>query len=472
MALSGWESAGGSRRVLLDPAAVEGLRILAIEGFCSLPKRGVEVGGVLYGRVEGRSVVIESYEEAPCEHRYGPSYALSDADRERLSEMLAARRDPPLPIGFFRSFTSRDPLIEAADEEFVTQHFPRGDFFFLLLQPLSPEKCVAGFRFFRDGVLLPDTGEQSFEFESSAMPRMEMEAPPPPPLATAASTDAASTAPVLPPAYRTREDPLSVTQETRLPPSRHMHWWIPALACLVLGVGGAFVYELWKAANQPRWVELHMDARPAGDQLQVTWDGNAPRVLNASRALLSVSDGAVHRDIELTPAQVRSGNYQCTPSRGDMIFRLILYRQGVGVAGDSVRVNSLAAAIPPAPPVLVKAPADADRTNASPVPAPPAAEPARVLSPPSTVHEVMPVIPEGIRSRIHEQIIIPVNVTVNESGRVTHASALPPAGSDGLHRYLAEQAQKTAWQWRFTPARARGGTRVAADKTIHFVFTP
>ena len=64
-----------------------------------------------------------------------------------------------------------------------------------------------------------------------------------------------------------------------------------------------------------------------------------------------------------------------------------------------------------------------------------------------------------------------INVQVNEKGRVTRATAVA-AADDGLHRYLAEQAQKSAWQWRFNPARAKGGARVAANKTIHFVFTP
>src|SRR5205823_7030468 len=109
-----WPEEG--RRVLLSASLMRDLRSRAIEGFVSLPKRGVEIGGILFGHVRSESLQIEGFEEAPCEHRYGPSYALSEADRARLSELLAQRQGGgSLPVvGFFRSFTSRGPVIEAA----------------------------------------------------------------------------------------------------------------------------------------------------------------------------------------------------------------------------------------------------------------------------------------------------------------------------------------------------------------------
>src|SRR5882724_5710654 len=164
-----WPEEG--RRVLLSASLMRELRSRAIEGFVSLPKRGVEIGGILFGHVRGGSVQIEGFEEAACEHRYGPSYALSDADRAQLSELLAQRKSGgSLPVvGFFRSFTSREPLIEAVDEEFVREHFPHGDFIFLMLQPLSAQNCVASFRFFRDGELQPESEHPPFVFDPAQM---------------------------------------------------------------------------------------------------------------------------------------------------------------------------------------------------------------------------------------------------------------------------------------------------------------
>src|SRR5262249_47556728 len=150
---------------------------------------------------------------------YGPSYALSEADRERLAEILQQRRGGgSLPVmGFFRSFTSRDPLVEAADEEFVRKQFPQGDFVLLMLQPLSPRRCVASFRFSRDGAMLAAEEDRTpFAFDPPAMDSTEPQetraqpAPTPRP-ATADTSDgpAAGTDRVfLPPPHRSRMDPL------------------------------------------------------------------------------------------------------------------------------------------------------------------------------------------------------------------------------------------------------------------------
>ena len=214
-----------------------------------------------------------------------------------------------------------------------------------------------------------------------------------------------------------------------------------------------------------------VDAKPAGRQLEVSWDASAPRAVNATRALLGVSDGDAHHDIELTPAQIRAGKYTYTPAHGDVALRMILYEKGLGVAGDAVRVAAI--------PNLVEIPAEvkpatgADRAAATPAPSSPSSPSAsprpRFVVPPSTIREVQPNIPAGIRSRIQDRVVMPVEVEINAQGRVTRATA--DVSGDGVRRYLAEQAQKAAQQWRFTAARAKGGARVASSKTLYFVFT-
>jgi hypothetical protein len=464
---------------MMSASLVRELRARAIEGFVSLPKRGVEIGGILFGHMRGESVQIEGFEEAPCEHRYGPSYALSDADRARLSELLAQRQGGgSLPVaGFFRSFTSREPLIEAADEEFVREHFPHGDFLFLMLQPLSPQSCVASFRLFREGELLPESEHPPFAFDPAQMEPGEsaVTAPAAPTAPTPPVLEVP--APVLPPPYRARDEGprwAEETSERTVKPPARSRWWLPVAICLISGIGGAVIYELWNVAREPRWVELHLDARPAGRQLDVSWDANAPRAVNATRALLGVTDGGEHHDIELTPAQMRAGKYSYTPAHGDIALRLILYGKGVGVAGDAVHVTAI-------PNVVETAATDGTPSNATAAAsADRAAPPAETVTPPtsarpavlpSTVHEVQPRIPAGIRSRLQGEVVIPVIVQVNEKGRVTGAAAAV-RGGDGLHRYLAEQAEKAARQWRFTPAKTSRGTRVASSKTVHFVFEP
>jgi len=459
MPLHGWESALDGRRVLLTEPVVRELRMLAINGFVALRRRGMEVGGILYGRVEdGGEVRIEGFREAPCEHRYGPSYALSEADRAALSELL--ERSPLPVVGFFRSFASRDPVIEEADEAFVREHFPRGDFVCLMLQPLSAENCKASFRFFRDGQLLPDTEEPSFAFDPQQMPLPD---PLPGPVLVPMKDKQAE-----PPPDRAMEEAPAANSAPR-----RMRWWIPALISLASAVCGASVFELWTLARQPRWTDLHLDARPVDGRLEVSWDAAATRALNPTRGLLAVTDGDAHRNLDLVPAQIRAGKYTYTPLHAEVAVRLILYAKDLGVAGDTVRVA--AAPSPPMPARTVTAETGPrDRADRMETVAPGVAEPAtasRVAKPPSVVRQVQPLIPEGIRSRLSEPVVIPVEVEVSDQGRVVRAMAESEAG-DGLHRYLEEKASKAAREWRFTAARTKSGERVAASKTIQFVFTP
>jgi hypothetical protein len=256
--------------------------------------------------------------------------------------------------------------------------------------------------------------------------------------------------------------------EVESPPPARIRWWTAVAICLIAGIGGAAIYELWTLARAPRWAELHLDARPAGGQLTVTWDASAPAAASATRALLAVTDGDTHHDIGLTAAQIHTGRYTYTPAHPDVALRLILYGKGVGVAGDAIRV----AAIPSPnlnPADMASRSTDADRAAAEPPPDP--GPTARVVTPASITREVQPSIPPGIRSRIQEQIVIPVDVHIDEKGRVTSAKT-EVGGNDGVRRYLATQSEKAARQWRFTPARARGGTRVASTRTLHFVFSP
>ncbi|MCU1232796.1 MAG: hypothetical protein JWP63_763 [Candidatus Solibacter sp.] len=461
------ESPQDGQSVLLSESVVRGLRRLTIDGFVALPRRGIEVGGVLLGIADSEEVRLEGFEEVACEHRYGPSYALSESDRVKLHQLMAAWPSAKSPVvGFFRSFTSRDPVIEEADEAFVREHFPTGWFVYLMLQPLSVENCVASFRLFRDGHLLPDIEEPAWPFAVT-------ENPPEPPSALP-SLPAIENPPSLPPATPRRVH----AEERDVAPLQRARWWVPALICLVSAAAGALITQMTNAmqmpAREPRWTDLHLDARPVDGRLEVRWDAN-PRTLIATRGRLEVTDGDSRRDIELDADQLRGGIFTYAPSNRDVRLRLSLYAKGSGIAGDTVRVKAIAD-LPVKPETKVS-----NEVNLAPSPGRPRAaqpsaavsvSPSQVAVVPAELHEVQPQIPEGIRSRIDAPVIIPVEVEVSDRGQVVRAVAVRNQIDDSVHRYLAEQAQKAALKWRFRPARTTGGDRVAASKTLRFVFTP
>ncbi|HTS63570.1 MAG TPA: TonB family protein [Candidatus Acidoferrales bacterium] len=458
---------GVGRRVLFGEDVVRDLRNLAIDGFLALRRRGIEVGGLLLGSAHDEEVRIDAIVEAPCEHRFGPSYTLSDTDEARRSELFAENRGKV--SGFFRSFTAREPAIDEADENFVRERFPRGGCVYLMLHPTSPEDCAGKVHYFHDGRLLPDAGEPGFDFDPRVMGVVEpADAPPPqptppvaalPPRAPALQPQATLLPPpqpsplppratALPPPRRQSEPAMAPAPE----PHRRFRWWIPVVICLMLGVAGGVWYARPQASTGPAWASLNMDAVPASGGIVVSWE--APPT--AVRGLLSVTDGGARREIHLGAAEIRAGRYTYGPvQREDLRFRLSLYGSGGAALSESVRLR-----LPPAP-------------QAPPPAAPPpstAPAPSAAVVPPYTLREVEPRIPEGIRARIDAPIVIAVDVQVSAQGRVTGVSADTAAG-DSLHRYLAEQAQKAARQWRFSPGRTKAGTRVAATKTVHFVFT-
>lgn len=468
----------------------------------ALPRRGAEAGGLLLGEIDPynpRILRVTAFEEIICEHRYGPAFVLSDADRARLAEALERPDRPSRVVGLYRSFTGREPVLDAADEDLIRTFFRDPRLAFLLIEPEgAAAECSAAFLFWNRDDLPDKPPYPRFRLDPEKM-RRDTEVPAPPaedpghgtaesppalpaeiPFATAVAAATAPPAPLppetLPPPsfaatrWRAQED------EPEEPVRRRSPLWLVLLACILLGGGGAFVYELWKLARAPRWTELRLDAERTPSGLELNWDREAPAVLEASSGILVVTDGPVRQSIALPPADIRAGRFSYVPLHNDISFRLELFDGPLASSGDSLRVLSLAANRPTAPP----APAAAPATAAPPahLPEPAAAphknvaereEPASAASPPVALHEVQPGLSSGILARIHGRIVIPVEVTVSASGKVTRA--LAETDGDSLYQYLADKAERAARLWKFAPARSRSGKRVAGTKTLYFVFT-
>ena len=113
------------------------LRARTLEAFHSIPRRGAEIGGLLFGRVLRTDPLlarITGFEEVPIEHRFGPSYVFSDEDHAYLAKALQRERPEPV-IGFFRSYTGREMLLDEADRNLLTRYFSHPRSLFLLLEP-------------------------------------------------------------------------------------------------------------------------------------------------------------------------------------------------------------------------------------------------------------------------------------------------------------------------------------------------
>src|ERR1700722_385267 len=146
-----WDAPDGSITVTLGFHLMDELRRQAIEAYLSLPKRGAEIGGLLFASVrQGGSIAfhIDACEDLPCEYRFGPSYKLSETDHVLASERLGQhQREGSLPvIGLYRSYTGREAALDQTDLDLMRSVLPHPHRISLLLQPLSAEKCMARFQ--------------------------------------------------------------------------------------------------------------------------------------------------------------------------------------------------------------------------------------------------------------------------------------------------------------------------------------
>jgi uncharacterized protein (TIGR02246 family) len=137
--------------------------------FVAVPKRGAEVGGVLLGRREGNEIVIEDFEPVPCEHRFGPSYRLSEADHEILRETIewfrSAAHSALSIIGLYRSHTGPDFAPGPEDLKVLSTYFANEGIYFLLIKPVRLRSSVANFFLWERGAVRPLREPAAFPFE-------------------------------------------------------------------------------------------------------------------------------------------------------------------------------------------------------------------------------------------------------------------------------------------------------------------
>ncbi len=222
----------------------------------------------------------------------------------------------------------------------------------------------------------------------------------------------------------------------------------------------ASTYELWSLTHRPPAAAVRFVAaqQAAGDQ-HLRWDAANPAVSASTRGTLSITDGAYPFEIPLTPLQIHRGKLTYSPTSENASFHLRFYDKQREVADGSLRVirtsgvEPVSAAVPE--PEMRAVPRHESAGGHAPV----------------AQHEVQPAISPGIRARIEQPTTVAVLVTVNESGRVTHAWS-KTAGRDGLERYLIDEATKAAREWTFSPAQSKNGEPASATTTISFEFTP
>jgi hypothetical protein len=331
-----------------------------MEGFKAMPRHGLEVGGLLLGRVDGDCVAVEDYEPLPCEHERGPSFVLSARDRKLLAETVAGlhAEDGLRVVGLYRSQT-RPGMACAPEDTALVEELCR-DGVFLLVKPEAGHPSAAAL-FSGDG---PRVKPAEFPFHRGsplAGGYTVVEAPvtvraPTPVTPEPAPLDRAprlTTIKVMEGLARQLEQSRHNNTPEVPPPIRvrraaGMIWSAVILA--FAGVAGYAVARWWTTRptpTPPAPGSMALNLTLTGGSLHLRWDRGSPVIRNASRAVIWIGDGAAHQRLDLNPRELTDGSIQYWPSSPNVDFKLEVFT-GNDSASESVRAINIPLSAAPA----------------------------------------------------------------------------------------------------------------------------
>jgi len=170
-----WQVPGKPVSVIVNLGVVDRLGLEVQTGCRSLPRRGLEIGGLLLGttrRSRGSIIVeIDDFELLESEHAVGPSYLMSGDDRQRLKERMrrrAATRGPSV-VGFYRSHTRKDFAITVEDVDLMSEYFSDPAMVLLLIHATPNAALRGGFFMWEGRSIRTMTPYQDFPFRRAAL---------------------------------------------------------------------------------------------------------------------------------------------------------------------------------------------------------------------------------------------------------------------------------------------------------------
>ncbi|MEX2262776.1 MAG: hypothetical protein WD696_12540 [Bryobacteraceae bacterium] len=344
---------------------LEQIRRSVHDGFYSMPRGGLEVGGVLFGTRDGSTVRIEAFRTTPCQHAFGPSFTLSESDRRELAVVLERARADALLAGFeslgwYHSHTRSDIHLSPQDVEIYNRFFPSPWQIALVLRPEHSGATRLGF-FFReaDGNLRTVASYREYQLEPAF--RVSEQTPVSPPAepnrsAAAAFEIAASTAwpepekaivpiaPQPPPIFNGGgAEPPRVIVKPPIPPPPPRRWPpeeppeprflhppefspVSRRPIVLLLITASLMVGLY--ATRDQWLQVlypvNLRLMETDGELIVRWNADSSQLMSADRATLEIQDGGEKLVKELDP-DVRSwGAYSYRRKTEEVQARLVL----------------------------------------------------------------------------------------------------------------------------------------------------
>ncbi len=356
-----YESLQPRARIWLDFGVVDRIAAEALRGLSALPRRGIEVGGILLGRVaasaSATAIHIEDSVPFECEHLYGPNFHLSPKDRDALSELLAgasSRRPRLQAVGLYRTHTRGDLELTAEDVELLDAFFPGAYALCLMVKPYATRPAEAGFFIRTSGRFRPGPPGSSFVFR-----RKEM---------GGGATPRGAAAPAASPAEETGEEPAGSAapaaietelpdEEAPAPPQSSYTWlWVIALITFLLAgvaIGVQIAGGVSRAAPPPPSADpftLGLSAMQFGDAIHFRWNPKAPALEACQSASLVIRDGDNTKILDLRKEDLARGALIYRYVSADVQFRMEAILSPGNLVSESLQLRLLPPQEAPAEP--------------------------------------------------------------------------------------------------------------------------
>jgi hypothetical protein len=135
-----WSAPGSEFTVVYPLPMLHEIEFDVSEGYRRIPRGGIEIGGLLFGRIDGATIRIEARRPIECEHVLGPSFKLSEKDMAGVrAQLLAAQSDGEIrhlePVGWFIAHTRSELVLSELEAEQFDELFTGSGKLTLLAKP-------------------------------------------------------------------------------------------------------------------------------------------------------------------------------------------------------------------------------------------------------------------------------------------------------------------------------------------------
>ena len=362
----------------VETSALLQMRLKVVEALNRLPRRGLEIGGLLVGHLEtapsgAPAIYIEEFVPVEIAHEWGPSYRLSEAETLSLQREIQATREnlgsPGSVLGWWRSDTLGLPLAPRPEDDATFRLlFGRVPALLLLFRPHTFDPFVCQMSVLEGGTIYASE-EFPVEFSESAA-HVAVERPEDRPETRPETMERRpeGAAEYAKPEYTKPEYRKSlsemvashamadsgiagaagsprITPPIRLPSPRAAARMALAGLMLLCVVAAAIVgLRLLQSADTPTQIVLSqvpdeqpkmtpevstnpaaqavdkadntlpLQARSAGDALRLTW--NPGDLERATSATLTIQDGNAETRLTLDSAEIQNGSATYNPRSG------------------------------------------------------------------------------------------------------------------------------------------------------------